>query len=335
MMALFKTNLFEEKRAKKNICLLVFKHNREQNIIPALYSGVFFSYDFLKTLTLSQTLFAHLCKSFLNSKNHKTQSIMKRLYSFMPLLALPLIFIFSGYNSGSPGGRSGSPGDNGNSCTGCHTGTPQNATNWISTTIPAIGYIGGETYVISLTGTHPSAARFGFELTAEDNSGSKVGAFNIINTQTQLVNSNKAVTHTSQGTTPVGTTKTWEFEWTAPETVPGDITFYAAVNAANGNGNTNGDVIFLTQKTYGIDVTDIAENTQEFKFYPNPSTGPVNFQVPTFGNGNTVKVYDQAGRIIEQVNVNGISGSLDLSSHAKGLYFVQLDNDIMQKLILK
>jgi hypothetical protein len=261
---------------------------------------------------------------------------MKRLYSMLPLLALPLVFIFTGYSTGTPGGRTGSPGDNGNSCTGCHSGTPQNASEWITSTIPGNGYIGGETYVISLTGTDASAALFGFELTAEDETGEKTGTFTIINsTETKLANANSAVTHTSQGITPSGGSKTWEFEWTAPETVPGDITFYAAVNAANGNGNTSGDVVYLTETTFGVDVTGIADLSQNFRFYPNPSTGPVNFEMPAVGNFNSVKVYDQAGRVVEQVNVNGNTGSFDLTNRAKGMYFVQLDNEKMHKLIIR
>jgi hypothetical protein len=261
---------------------------------------------------------------------------MKRLYTLLPLLALPVAFIFYGNSNGSPGGRSGSPGDNGNSCTGCHSGTPQNANEWITSTIPGNGYIGGETYIISLTGTDASAAKFGFEITAEDATGQKTGTFAITNSaETKLVNSNKAVTHTSSGTTPSGNSKTWEFEWTAPETVPGDITFYAAVNAANGNGNTGGDIIYLTQATYGVDVTGIAENSRQFNFYPNPTNGPVNFETLSSVDHNTVKVFDQTGRIIEVLNINGTTGSFDLSDHAKGIYFVQIDNEKMQKLILK
>jgi hypothetical protein len=43
-----------------------------------------------------------------------------------------------------------------------------------------------------------------------------------------------------------GNTSNWSVNWTAPSTDIGQIRFYAAVNAANGNGNTLGDVIYTT-----------------------------------------------------------------------------------------
>jgi len=260
---------------------------------------------------------------------------MKKLYSYLPLLALPVIFIFLGYQGGSPGGRTGSPGDNQNNCTACHSGTPQNASNWISSDILGNGYIGGETYTFTATGTHAGVGKFGFELTAEDPGGNKTGTFSIINaSETKLANNSASVTHTGQGTTPAGDSKTWDLQWTAPATIPGDITFYAAFNAANGNGATSGDVIYLTQKTYGPDVTRIAENRNEFRFYPNPSTGLINLESGV-SNRSTVNIYDQAGRIIKRFEMQGSIGQVDLSTQAKGVYFVQFDNRKMQKLVLR
>jgi len=160
-----------------------------------------------------------------------------------------LIFIFCAllpYSSGSPGGKTGSITDVSN-CTQCHSGTATKITEWITTNIPETGYIPGETYNITATGTHDGVVKFGFEITAEDNSGVKKGLFIITNsTQTKLINSNKAVTHKSGGNTPDNNSKSWNMDWQAPDPESGDITFYAAFNAANGNGTTSGDVIYKT-----------------------------------------------------------------------------------------
>lgn len=261
---------------------------------------------------------------------------MKRLYKFLPLLVLPLVFIFMGYSTGSPGGRTGSPGDSENNCTACHTGTPQNASDWIMTDIPASGYIGGETYMITATGTHSGVGKFGFELTAEDQEGNKVGEFTITNaTENQLANNGNSVTHTAQGNTPVDDSKTWEFEWTAPEDVPGDITLYAAFNAANGNGNTSGDVVYLTDMTVSPDVTSITDAGNAFAFYPNPTNGPVNFDIPNIQGNAVVRVFNQAGQLIEELDMNNSYGRMDMSSRAKGIYFVQFNDEKMQKLVVK
>ena len=139
----------------------------------------------------------------------------KNLY----LLAIPLFAVIAlllANSSGSPGGKTGSPGDGGTTCVQCHTGTANPVNDWITTDIPMTGYVPGTTYTITLTGTHTGVGKFGFELTAEDNSNNKVGTFIITDpTQTQLKNGGNAVTHTSAGTAPSGNSKTWTVDWTA------------------------------------------------------------------------------------------------------------------------
>jgi hypothetical protein len=154
------------------------------------------------------------------------------------------------YGNGSPGGKSGSPGDGGSTCTECHGGTASPQNGWVTSSIPNDGYTPGETYTITATGTHNGVVKFGFEATAENSTGAKVGIVTITNsTETKLVNNNKSVTHKSAGTTPTGNTKSWSFNWTAPAAGTGNVGFYAAFNAANGNGNSSGDVIYKSSLT--------------------------------------------------------------------------------------
>jgi len=263
---------------------------------------------------------------------------MKRFYQFLPLALLPAVIIFIASSSGSPGGKSGSPGDSGATCSQCHSGTPQNATNWISTNIPEIGYVGGQTYTITATGTHNGANKFGFELTAEDASGAKVGAFTITNAnETKLVNSNEAVTHKSAGNTPTNGVKTWSFDWTAPEGSTGDVTFYAAFNGANGNGSTSGDQIYTTSHTVGPDVTGIEDLANTFRFYPNPTTGVVNFEIPGNEKASQIEVYSINGQTVASLNLQNDFRQADLSYLTKGIYFVRLSEATktsMQKLVI-
>ena len=70
----------------------------------------------------------------------------------------------------------------------------------ISSDIPITGFVPGETYTITIQGSHPSFNKYGFELTAES-LGIKVGGFNITNSsQTKLINNNNSVTHKNTGT---------------------------------------------------------------------------------------------------------------------------------------
>lgn len=172
---------------------------------------------------------------------------MKPIYKIPFVFFIPLAIILYANSSGSPGGKSGSPGDAGATCVQCHSGTVNATSGWITSNIPPSGYVPGETYQITATGTHSGVGRFGFELTAENTSGGKVGTFAITDApRTKLINQGNAVTHTFNGTTVSGNSSSWSANWTAPGTDIGQIRFYAAFNAANGNGNTSGDVVYTS-----------------------------------------------------------------------------------------
>ena len=178
---------------------------------------------------------------------------MKSIYKVLPIIALPAILLLYSYNSGSPGGKSGSTGDGGSTCTDCHAGTAQSQMGWITTDIPAEGFTPGETYTITATGTHTGVAKFGFELTAENTSGAKTGVFSITEPgRTKFTNANAAVTHTSGGTSVSGNSNSWSMDWTAPISAPTVVKFSAAFNAANGNGMTSGDVIYTSSISYNL-----------------------------------------------------------------------------------
>ena len=175
---------------------------------------------------------------------------MKKSYPFLLVLVFPVALLIIANSSGSVGGKSGSPGDGGSTCTDCHAGSATAVTGWINSNIPPEGYTPGTTYNITAVGNHTGVVLFGFELTAEDAQGNKVGTLTVTDPlQTQLTNSNAAITHTINGITPVGNMKTWNMGWTAPAEAMGEITFYAAFNAADGNGNTSGDVIYTSSLT--------------------------------------------------------------------------------------
>jgi len=169
------------------------------------------------------------------------------IYRVLAILSVPAILLLYSYSGGSPGGKTGSIGDGGSTCTDCHAGTATFNPGWITTNIPEEGFTPGETYTITATGTHSGVVKFGFELTTEDDAGNKVGTLAITDaSRSKFANGNNAVTHTAAGNAPSGNTNTWSMDWTAPEDVEGAIWFYAAFNAANGNGNTGGDIIYTS-----------------------------------------------------------------------------------------
>ena len=107
---------------------------------------------------------------------------MKKFYNVIFVLAIPALFLIltseSDKLNGSPGGKTGSPGDGGANCTGCHAGTPVTEEFWInSSELMTTGYQSGQEYNIIVVGVDPDANKFGFEATAESSTGAKVGTF--------------------------------------------------------------------------------------------------------------------------------------------------------------
>ncbi len=263
---------------------------------------------------------------------------IKKIYLILFILIIPALLMLFSYHTGSPGGRTGSPGDNGKNCTQCHAGTPQNADGWITSNIPPSGYIGGETYVITATGTHPGVQRFGFEITAEDELGNKTGTLTLVNSsETKFTNAGKAVTHTAQGITPIGISRSWQVEWTAPEEIPGDIIFYAAFNAANGNGSSSGDVIYLSDLTVSADIIGIAEPESHPHLYPNPASGVVSICVEDIQPGQTIRIFTRTGQLTGSYAATGSITRLDLSNLPRGIYLIRTGgtDETTQKLVLR
>ena len=191
---------------------------------------------------------------------------MKRIYSILTVLALPAFLLLYSYTGGSPGGKTGSPGDGGATCTQCHTGTAQAQGGLITTNIPFTGYEAGQTYTITVSANMSGISKYGYELTAEDASGIKQGTFVITDpSRTKTANGGKAVTHTSGGTIANSNAISWSADWTAPAVGSGSISFYTALNATNSNGSTSGDQIYTSSRT----VSEHVANPQIVGVDPN------------------------------------------------------------------
>jgi len=145
----------------------------------------------------------------------------------LPLfLSLGAIILFSGYTilypTGAPPAKTGSPGD-GSNCTECHGGSPTTTAGLITSNIPAGGYVPGTTYLITATNPLTNVGKMGFEVSPQNAAGALLGTL-IAGSGSQLVGSNKYVTHTNANTT----TNTWTFSWIAPAAGTGSVTFYGA-----------------------------------------------------------------------------------------------------------
>ncbi len=217
--------------------------------------------------------------------------------------------------SGPTASHTNAPGES--NCTSCHGDFPINSgigSVQISG-IPA-NYLPNQQIPITITVNEENAVIFGFQMTAVDSQGKKVGIFSFpaqspqpLQIRDGLVGGNPRdyIQHTSSGVAPTQFgTKSWTFRWTAPSTRAGKVGFYAAGNGANSDGDTSGDYIYSTNKatlsgsaTANFD-SDIKSDISVFR----PSTGvwyslnstDGNFQAVQFGsNGDKVVSADYDG----------------------------------------
>jgi hypothetical protein len=240
---------------------------------------------------------------------------------------------------GSPGGKTNSPTD-GLNCTQCHSGTINSGPAFanISSNVAVSGYVPGQTYTITGSIEQGGINKFGFEITAEDNSGSKVGASILTDAaRTKFVNSNNGVSHTASGTTPSSlNTSVWSFDWTAPSVGTGDVTFYGAFNAVNSNGGTSGDQVYTKTLTISEDIsTGLAENVSDasFNIYPNPVVS--SFQITSNTSVDRVTVFNVQGQ--QMTDLTQVENKVNMENLASGIYVVNIETNgqVISKKIIK
>jgi hypothetical protein len=183
-----------------------------------------------------------------------------RLSVFIALTLGFLAGVAGASSAGPPAGSSGVPAAGNsaaeNTCVMCHTDYPLNPDSQGTIMLSGVParYTAGQTYRLTVEVRHPEARRWGFQLTAV--AGADLHGAGDVNPlpgdlMTQRVTGGVAgriyIEHGAIGrATGVGKTGgfSWQFNWTAPSSGEGDVTFYGVFNAANGDGSNGGDKIY-------------------------------------------------------------------------------------------
>ncbi|WP_299013898.1 choice-of-anchor V domain-containing protein [uncultured Polaribacter sp.] len=238
------------------------------------------------------------------------------LFKFLLLLIPVSAFLFMASSGGRQDGRSGSPGDGGNTCAQCHNGGNLNASVEITTNIPVTGYLLNTDYTINVNTTSDSNTH-GFQIAAENSGANKIGTF-VAGDGSRVANNR--VTHSRPSNTG-----DWSFTWRSPATDEGRVTFYTAVNAANGNGRAfdNADqTVTATTQLSSLSISDAQR--LEFSTFPNPASDNISLQLPTGTNSAKVEFYDAVGRLALTSNISNENNSIDVNSLAKGIYLLKV-----------
>ncbi len=254
--------------------------------------------------------------------------------------------------SGAPAGRTGSPGDGLNCSNGCHTGVgnPSSNPGMITSNIPLGGYTPGVIYTITATALSAgpiTPAKYGFEISPQNVAGTQKGTLIVTNsTETQLVGSGKYITHKGAGTAPVIGVKSWTFNWLAPATGQGPVTFYGAFVFANGDGNTSGDIVVLSTLTVkeasGVGINEVAYSPiDNWSVYPNPAINDIQINNSLLKEGQfDITIFDVTGKKVKEIKSYDIiqKSAIDITQLNKGIYLINIDTEnttITKKLVKK
>jgi hypothetical protein len=177
-------------------------------------------------------------------------------------LCLLGIFVFIvrawAYSTGPPAGRTGAEGERTCNDFGCHSSFALNSgSGKLSIEVPP-HYLPGQTYRIRVTLQQTGQRRWGFQATVKkEGKKERGGEIRIVDPQkTQFAvggpssaSAPQYIEQTEEGTFEgtVNGPVSWEFDWVAPSVGTGNVVFYVAGNAANGNGSSSGDYIYTTR----------------------------------------------------------------------------------------
>jgi len=251
-------------------------------------------------------------------------------------------------------GATGSPGETTCNTSQCHTGNVVNSGGGsiviAAPTMPGWMYVPGQVYPISVTVSKAGTPLFGLGFEALRSTGANGGTLSITTpAETQIKvasiggNLRSNVVHQLNGGL-TSNAHTFTFNWTAPLAGTGTVTFYAAGNAANDNGNTSGDFIYTVSQVITESATGLFDYaTDKFlQLYPNPSSGEFNISFELDEPSPvSIEMIDLSGKVISQILSRPVtSGSHEINHEADsslptGIYFIRLtiDNQVWIKKV--
>ena len=251
------------------------------------------------------------------------------------------------FTGGAPASKTGAPGET--TCTSCHAGSTNDGTSTSSISFSGANneYETGQTYNMSLSISNGSAKN-GFQIVALDDNNSNAGTLVVTdpaNTTSVSGSGNTYINQSSSGTAQTS----WSFDWTAPSSNVGNVTFYYAYNVTNSNGANSGDQIYVAQQVIEpfnstTDVlTPYALFKESYKVYYNEINASLTLSFTNNYHSNQafVKLVNMEGKTIstEQFNIQNGINEIDFkvgSELPKGIYLVSLflDNNVATNKIM-
>ena len=233
-------------------------------------------------------------------------------------------------SSGAPLGWTGAPQEGTCSTSGgCHNGGTYTGGVTTITGLPAT-IEANKDYSVTISSTVAKAVTSGFEITALDVVGMKSGTWTAgAGQKTGNINTplRQYVTHSTPQKFVNGAVK-YVCNWKSPMTSSSkDITFYAAVLAANGSNGSSGDVAFSTSQkvTFPTVATNDLTLQSAMTVYPNPIANVLNINILNIENVN-FSLHNEFGQTVLSSKLSE-KNSFDVSNFPRGIYFTKIEKE--------
>lgn len=277
---------------------------------------------------------------------------MKKLYTVFALVIATLLFSSSktddaeGCGDGVSRKSAGPPSCNAGepplftSCgsSGCHDDSPINTgSTQVNLNLGGadVNYTPGQQYTITVSLSRTGLVRGGFQIVAlQDNDISKSpGIITLLEpSRTQRIDAahphsggcatqNKVwITHTADGIDSVlNNTIQWQYNWLAPFSAVGNITFYLATIDANKDLDNTGDFAYTRTKTISANPVGIQNITKpHINIFPNPADKFIQIETE---QPLTICITNSLGEIITRESITS-SKTIDISNFKTGIYFL-------------
>lgn len=228
-------------------------------------------------------------------------------------------------------------------CDDCHStyGNPNtgSGTIYVTSNMTNWQYVPGQTYTINVIVKHLTKPIFGLGFEALTSTNANAGTLQITNTvKTQIktktisgVTRNNVVHKTNGGLATDSAVFT--FNWVAPSTNIGNVTFYFSGVAGNNNGSDNGDYVYnSTRLVTPASATGLIETNinKSLRIYENGESNLVIKYQSVENAQPRVDLYDLSGHLIASRNFEQTAaGAVELQMQrpvglSKGVYLVNL-----------
>ncbi len=239
-------------------------------------------------------------------------------------------------SSKPPLSRTGAPGESSTcAASGCHGGAANSGDGAVTIEVKeATFYQPGETYDITVTVEDEGKSRFGFEMVALSDNETSVGSFTAGDgSEVNEGNTGREYIHHRNAQNNNG--GVFNMQWTAPDNFDeGDLTFYVAALAGNGNNNKSGDLVYTSSLVLPVVVVGIEDEVKpslQINTYPNPTSDLLNVQYSLIeATSVQLSLYNTNGQLIE-VLYQGTQAagehqlqSIMLDQYPKGMYLLEL-----------